>query len=48
MDFGRNGVLPIIELLQAEKFEQVQKVRKDIMNPGYAKASAKDDFRDSV
>ena len=39
LDYGRNGVLPIMELLQAEKFEQVQKVRKDIMNPGYAKAS---------
>lgn len=39
LDYGRNGVLPILELLQAEKFEQVQKVRKDIMNPGYAKAS---------
>lgn len=39
MDYGRNGVLPIIELLQAEKFDQVQKLRKEIMNPGYAKAS---------
>lgn len=39
LDYGRNGVLPILELLQAEKFEQVQKLRKDIMNPGYAKAS---------
>ncbi|HUX91246.1 MAG TPA: methyl-accepting chemotaxis protein [Gallionellaceae bacterium] len=39
LDYGRNGVLPIMELLQAEKFEQVQKLRKDIMNPGYAKAS---------
>lgn len=39
MDYGRNGVIPIIDLLQAEKFDQVQKLRKDIMNPGYAKAS---------
>ena len=39
MDFGRNGVLPIIDLLQSEKFDQVEKVRKEIMNPGYAKAS---------
>jgi methyl-accepting chemotaxis protein len=39
MDFGKNGVLPIIELLQAEKFDQVHTLRKEIMNPGYAKAS---------
>jgi len=39
MDYGRNGVLPILDLLQAEKFDQVQKLRKEIMNPGYAKAS---------
>ena len=39
MDYGRNGVIPILDLLQAEKFEQVQKLRKEVMNPGYAKAS---------
>jgi methyl-accepting chemotaxis protein len=39
MDFGKNGVLPIIELLQAEKFDQVHKLHQEIMNPGYAKAS---------
>ena len=39
MDYGRNGVIPIMDLLQAEKFDQVQKLRKEIMNPGYAKAS---------
>jgi len=39
MDYGRNGVIPIMDLLQAEKFDQVQKLRKEVMNPGYAKAS---------
>jgi len=39
LDYGRNGVLPILDLLQAEKFDQVEKLRKEIMNPGYAKAS---------
>jgi hypothetical protein len=39
LDYGRNGVVPILDLLQAEKFEQAQKLSKDIIVPGYAKAS---------
>jgi methyl-accepting chemotaxis protein len=39
LDYGRNGVLPILDLLQAEKFEQAQKLSKDVMTPGFAKAS---------
>jgi methyl-accepting chemotaxis protein len=38
-DYGRKGVIPIMDLLQAEKFDQVQSLRKEIINPGYAKAS---------
>lgn len=39
MDYGRNGVLPIIDLLQAEKFDQAHKLSKDVMVPGFVKAS---------
>ncbi|HQS57867.1 MAG: hypothetical protein B7Y56_05690 [Gallionellales bacterium 35-53-114] len=39
LDYGRNGVVPILDLLQAEKFEQAQKLSKDVIVPGYAKAS---------
>ncbi len=39
LDYGRNGVLPIIDLLQAEKFEQAQKISTEIMVPGFNKAS---------
>lgn len=39
LEYGRNGVLPILDLLQAEKFDQVQKLSKDVMTPGFAKAS---------
>lgn len=39
MDYGRNGVLPIIDLLQAEKFDQAHKLSKDVMVPGFSKAS---------
>jgi methyl-accepting chemotaxis protein len=39
LDYGRNGVLPILDLLQAEKFDQANKLSKDVMAPGFAKAS---------
>ena len=39
MDYGQKGVLPILDLLQAEKFEQAQKISKDVMVPGFSKAS---------
>ena len=39
LDYGRKGVLPILDLLQAEKFEQAQKISNDVMIPGFAKAS---------
>jgi methyl-accepting chemotaxis protein len=40
LDYGRNGVLPILDLLQAEKFDQVQKLSNDVMTPGFAQASS--------
>lgn len=39
LNYGRNGVLPIIDLLQAEKFEQANTLSKTVMTPGFAKAS---------
>ncbi|MCE5181325.1 MAG: methyl-accepting chemotaxis protein [Betaproteobacteria bacterium] len=39
MNFGRNGVMPTIDLLQAEKFAEADKLRKDVLDPAYAKAS---------
>lgn len=39
MNFGMNGVMPTIDLLQAEKFAEADKLRKDVMDPAYAKAS---------
>jgi methyl-accepting chemotaxis protein len=39
LNYGQNGVLPIIDLLQAEKFEQAHQLSKDVMAPGFAKAS---------
>ncbi|MDD5240410.1 MAG: methyl-accepting chemotaxis protein [Sulfuricella sp.] len=39
MNFGVNGVMPTIDLLQAEKFAEADKLRKDVLDPAYAKAS---------
>lgn len=39
LDYGRNGVLPILDLLQAEKFDQAHKLSKEVMAPGFSKAS---------
>ena len=39
LNYGRNGVLPIIDMLQAEKFEQAHTLSKTVMTPGFAKAS---------
>jgi methyl-accepting chemotaxis protein len=39
LDYGRNGVLPIIDLLQAEKFSDAKKLSKNVMVPGFQKAS---------
>lgn len=39
MSFGREAVLPTIDLLQADKFAAADKVRKDKLDPLYLKAS---------
>ena len=39
MSYGRDGVIPMLDLLQAEKVEQAQKLSKDVVVPGFAKAS---------
>jgi methyl-accepting chemotaxis protein len=40
LNFGRNGVMPMIDLLQAEKFAEADALRKTVTEPAYAKASA--------
>lgn len=37
--YGEKGVIPIVDLLQAEKFDQAQKVRNEVLIPGFTKAS---------
>jgi methyl-accepting chemotaxis protein len=38
--FGTAGVMPMIDLLQSEKFAEADKLRKNVLDPAYAKASA--------
>ena len=38
-NFGVNGVLPMIDLLQAEKFSDVDKLRRETMDPAFNKVS---------
>lgn len=40
MQFGRRGVMPMIDLLQKEKFEEADVLRKEVLEPAYMKASA--------
>ena len=40
LNFGRNGVMPMVDLLQKEKFAEADTLRKNVMEPAYAKASA--------
>ena len=39
MTFGRDGVIPMMDVLQVEQFAEADKLRKAILNPAYAKAS---------
>jgi methyl-accepting chemotaxis protein len=39
LNFGRNGVMPLIDLLQGEKFAEADELRKTVMEPAYAKAA---------
>jgi methyl-accepting chemotaxis protein len=40
LNFGRTGVMPMIDLLQREKFAQADELRKTVFEPTYAQASA--------
>ena len=40
INFGRTGIMPMIDLLQGERFEEADTLRKEVMDPAYAKASA--------
>ena len=39
LDFGRNGVMPMIDLLQKQDIRGVDRIRVQILNPAYNKAS---------
>lgn len=39
LNFGRTGVIPTIDLLQAEKFSQADALRKTALDPAYKQAS---------
>lgn len=39
MSYGLNGVMPTIDLLQAEKVSEADKLRKEVLVPAYDKAS---------
>ncbi len=39
VNFGKTGVLPMIDLLQAEKFSEVDKLRRETMDPAFMKVS---------
>ena len=39
VNFGTTGVLPMIDLLQAEKFTEVDKLRHETMDPAFMKVS---------
>ncbi|MEK6662279.1 MAG: methyl-accepting chemotaxis protein [Pseudomonadota bacterium] len=39
LHFGRSGVVPLIDLMQADKFEAADKHRKEILDPAFAKVS---------
>ena len=39
LNFGKNGVMPMIDLLQAEKFSEVDKLRRETMDPAFVVVS---------
>ena len=39
LHFGRTGVVPMIDLLQAEKFDAADKHRKEVVDPAFTKVS---------
>jgi methyl-accepting chemotaxis protein len=39
MNFGKTGVLPMIDILQAQRYEEADKLRQEVLIPAYGKAS---------
>ncbi len=39
LNFGKTGVLPMIDILQAQHYEQADKLRQEVLTPAYANAS---------
>lgn len=39
MNFGKNGVLPMVDLLQGQHYDKADKLRRDVLIPAYNKAS---------
>ena len=39
LNFGKNGVLPMIDILQAQNYDQADKLRQEVLTPAYTKAS---------
>lgn len=39
LDFGRNGVVPMIDLLQADKLDAADALRKNVLDPAFSKVS---------
>jgi len=39
LHFGRDGVVPMIDLMQADKFEAADQLRKEVADPAFAKVS---------
>lgn len=39
VNFGKTGVLPMVDLLQAEKFAEVDKLRRETLDPAFDKVS---------
>ncbi len=40
LNFGKNGVLPMIDILQAQQHAKADKLHQEVLTPAYAKASA--------
>ncbi len=40
LNFGKNGVLPMVDILQAQRYEEADKLRKEVLIPAYTQASA--------
>ncbi|MBZ0105163.1 MAG: methyl-accepting chemotaxis protein [Sulfuricella denitrificans] len=39
MNFGKNGVLPMVDLLQGQHYDKADKLRREVLIPAYTKAS---------